>query len=116
MTVIGAKVHPTQVHIQITQIDDSESVRSALVRFERLSLPDDEDARNVALRFLKILTPVKCAKPLYDGNIVPPKEGELHRRSNVLYNRRSRAVDHNFNPPVWSVSRRRQRPTIPTIT
>jgi hypothetical protein len=32
------------------------------------------------LRYLKIITPVKCVIPLYDGRIVPPKEGELHRR------------------------------------
>ena len=32
------------------------------------------------LRFLKIIAPVKCVIPLYDGYIVPPKEGELHRK------------------------------------
>ena len=32
------------------------------------------------LRFLKMMTPVKCVKPLYDGHIVWPEEGELHRR------------------------------------
>jgi hypothetical protein len=34
------------------------------------------------LRILKIITPVKCVIPLYDGNIVPPEEGKLHRRFN----------------------------------
>jgi hypothetical protein len=32
------------------------------------------------LRYHKIITPVKCVIPLYDGSIVPPEEGELHRR------------------------------------
>ena len=32
------------------------------------------------LRFLKIITSVKCVIPLYDDSIVPPKEGEFHRK------------------------------------
>jgi hypothetical protein len=32
------------------------------------------------LRILKIITPLKCVIPLYDGFIVQPEEGELHRR------------------------------------
>ena len=32
------------------------------------------------LRFLKIITPVKCVIPHYDGHIVCPEEGELHRK------------------------------------
>jgi hypothetical protein len=32
------------------------------------------------LRYLKIITPVKCVIPLYDGCIVPPNEGELQRK------------------------------------
>jgi hypothetical protein len=31
------------------------------------------------LRYLKIITPVECVIPLYDGRIMPPKDGELHR-------------------------------------
>jgi hypothetical protein len=31
------------------------------------------------LRYLKIITPVKSVIPLYDGGIVKPGEGELHR-------------------------------------
>jgi hypothetical protein len=33
------------------------------------------------LRYLKIITPVKCLIPLYDGYIEQPEEGELHRGS-----------------------------------
>ena len=33
------------------------------------------------LRFFKIITPVRCVTPFYDGNIKQPKEGEPHRRS-----------------------------------
>ena len=33
------------------------------------------------LRFLKIITPLKCVIPLYDGYVYAPKEGELHRRA-----------------------------------
>ena len=32
------------------------------------------------LRFLKIITPVKCVIPLYDDYIRCPKEGELYQR------------------------------------
>ena len=32
------------------------------------------------LRFLKMITPVKCVIPSYDGYISLPKEGELHQR------------------------------------
>ena len=74
-----------------------------MVRFERLTLPDHKGTRNVVLRFLKILTPVKCVIPLYDGNIVPPKEGELHRRSSLRYHRGFVKVTiGEFDPPVWS--------------
>jgi hypothetical protein len=56
-------------------------VGSALARFERSTLPDHIGTRTVVLRFLKIITPVKCVIPLYDGRIAPPEEGELYRRS-----------------------------------
>jgi hypothetical protein len=32
------------------------------------------------LRYLKMITPVKCVIPLYDGRIVRPKEGELQQK------------------------------------
>ena len=78
--------HPTQVHIQITISRYSyidyfhEHVGSALVRFERSTLSNHEGTRTIVLRFLKIITPVKCVIPDYDDYICFPKEGELHRR------------------------------------
>jgi len=70
---------------------------SALARFERSTLPDHKGTRTVVLRFLKIITPVKCVIPNYDGFIVPPKEGELHRKFNT------RGANDKSNQPVWSV-------------
>jgi hypothetical protein len=76
-------------------IDDSNrSVGRALARFERSTLPDHIGTRIVVLRILKISTPVKCVIPDYGGYIVPPKEGELHRRTKVL--------TRISNPPAWS--------------
>ena len=66
-----------------------------MARFERSTLPDHEGKRIVVLRFLKIITPVKCVIPLYDGYIVPPKEGDLLRR---FY----RKVIDKLHPPAWS--------------
>jgi hypothetical protein len=51
-----------------------------LARFERSTLPEHKGTRTVVLRFIKIITPAKCVIPLYDGKIVPPKEGELHQK------------------------------------
>jgi hypothetical protein len=81
-----ASVHPTQVHTQISisYIDYShEFVGSALVRFERSTLPNHKGTRTVVLRFLKIITPVKCVVPHYDEYIYCPlaKEGELYQRN-----------------------------------
>jgi hypothetical protein len=67
-----------------------------LAGFERSTLPKHEGTRTVVLRFLKIITSVKCVIPSYDGYIVPPQEGELHRRSR-------KAID-KLNPPVWSAN------------
>ena len=98
MIVKRARVHPTQVHIQITISHYSyigyshDFVGSALARFERSTLPDHEGTRTVVLRFLKIITPVKCVLPLYDGFIGCPKEGELHRRTRYT------------SQSVWSVN------------
>jgi hypothetical protein len=50
------------------------------------------------LRILKIITPVKCVIPLYDGHIVQPEEGELHRR--YPHNLK---ITARLDPPVWSV-------------
>ena len=84
----------TNHHISIN--DSNKSIGSALVRFERSTLPEHVGTRTVVLRFLKILTPVKCVIPNYDGSIVPPKEGELHRK----YRKR---IFTRSNPPVWSI-------------
>ena len=46
-------------------------------RFERSTLPEHKGTRTVVLRFLKIITPVDCVIPLYDGYLCWPKEGEL---------------------------------------
>jgi len=55
---------------------------SALARFERSTLPEHKGTRTIVLRFLKIITPVKCVIPLdvHDDYMYYPKEGELHRR------------------------------------
>ena len=72
-----------------------EFVGSALVRLERSTLPDHKGTRTIVLRFLKIITPVMCVIPNYDGYISYPKEGELHQRDS-----RSGKLNHR----VWSVN------------
>ena len=65
-----------------SQIDSSDSsIGSVLARFELSTLPEHAGTRTVVLRFLKIITPVKCVVPRYDGYIRPPKEGELYQRA-----------------------------------
>jgi hypothetical protein len=78
----------------------NEFVGSALVRFERSTLPDHIGTRTVVLRFLKIITPVKCVIPLHDGKIAQPEEGELYRRSLS----RGKVVESNLKHVVWSVN------------
>ena len=53
-----------------------------MARFERSTLLEHklEGTRTVVLRFLKIITPVKCVVPLYDGSMRCPKEGELYMK------------------------------------
>ena len=97
----GRILDPTQVHIQVSisrysYTDDfHEFVGCALARFERSTLPDHKGTRTVVIRFLKIITPVKCVVPDYDDNVYCPKEGELHRRTG----RKSGKKAHE----VWSV-------------
>ena len=82
-------VSPTQVHIQVTPLDLLLYwlfVGSALARLERSTLPEQKGTRTVVLRFLKIIEPVKCVMPLYDGFICCPEEGELHRGKNKVWN------------------------------
>jgi hypothetical protein len=49
------------------------------------------------LRYLKIITPVKCVIPFYDGHIVQPEEGKLHRRT-------PRKTTVELDRLVWSVN------------
>jgi hypothetical protein len=65
-----------------------------LARFERSTLPEHKGTRTLVLRILKIITPVKCVITLYEGHIVPPQEGKLHRR----YPRNAKRLK---DPPVW---------------
>jgi len=66
---------------------------SALVRFERSTLPHHKGTRTAVLRFLKIITPVKCVIPSYDGYICCPKEGELYSRNR-----------NNKKQNVWTIN------------
>jgi hypothetical protein len=50
------------------------------------------------LRYLKIITPVKCVVHGYAGRIVQPEEGDFHRRFPW-----SAKNDFEQNQPVWSV-------------
>jgi hypothetical protein len=70
-----------------------------LARFERSTLRYHKGTRNLVLRYLKIITPVKCVIPLYDGYIMPPEEGELHRRSP-----KNLTDEMDSDRPVWSVN------------
>ena len=63
-----------------------------MARFERSTLPEHVGTRTIVLRFLKIITPVKCVMPLDDGYLCYPKEGELLRK--VLKD----------NQQVWSLN------------
>ena len=66
----------------------------ALAQFQRSSLPEHEGTRTIVLRFLKMITPVKCVVPLYDGYLSCPKEGELYMRTNR----------YTLKPEAWSVN------------
>jgi hypothetical protein len=68
-----------------------------LARFERSTLRCHKGTRTLVLRYLKIITPVKCVIPLYDGYIVQPEEGGLHRR------RIQKTVDE-LDRQVWGVN------------
>ena len=69
-----------------------------MARFERSTLPGHKGTRTVVLRFLKIITPVECVIPLYDGYIVQPKEGDLYRTWKSL-----RRIAPELDQPAWSV-------------
>ena len=84
----------TNHHLSID--DSNESVGSVLVRFERSTLPEHQGTRTVVLRILKIITSLKCVIPHYDGNVVMPEEGELHRRYR-------RYANYKPNLRVWNI-------------
>ena len=86
-----------RIQVTYSYIDYShEFVGSALARFERSTLPEHDGTRTVVLRFLKIITPVKCVIPHYDGYIGFPKEGDLYRRTTKY--------TLSMDQPVWSVN------------
>jgi len=70
----------------------------ALARFERSTLPHHEGTRTLVLRYLKIITPVKCVIPHNDGYIIQPEEGELHRTRSI------RKTDVELDRLVWSIN------------
>jgi hypothetical protein len=70
-----------------------------LARFERSTLRYHKGTRTLVLRYLKIITPVKCVIPFYDGYVVPPEEGELHRK----YTKNS-TYEMDSDRLVWSVN------------
>ena len=76
----GAYYTSSSFRYPLNLIDSSASIGNALARFERSTLPDHAGTRTIVLRFLKMITPVKCVMPLYDGYIACPKEGELYQR------------------------------------
>ena len=96
-TLVRIIAEYTNHHLSIDGYNN-KFVGSALVRFERSTLPEHKGTRTVVLRFLKIITPVKCVIPFHDSHIVSPEEGELYRRRRV-----GKPIDL-LNPPVWSVN------------
>ena len=73
-----------------------EFLGSILAQFERLTLPDHKGTRAIVLRFLRILTPVKCVFPLYDNYLCYPKEGELYQKT---FTRTVKVWSYNVDEP-----------------
>ena len=63
-----------------------------MARFERSTFPEHKDTRTVVLRILKIITPVKCVIPSYDGYVCVPEEGRLYMRPKVNTDKRQYQV------------------------
>jgi hypothetical protein len=103
---------PTQVHMQIaisqySNIEISrEFIGRALAQFERSTLPEHKDTRTVVLRILKLITPVNCVIPEYDGHVCSPKEGELFQRYTGNVKRKLRVWSLNIDKPSVKVVRR----------
>jgi hypothetical protein len=75
----------TKVRNQYSWVDDShKSIGSVLARFERSTRPDHEGTRTIVLRFLKIITPVRCVMS-YDGYIKQPTEGGLYQKGGKIW-------------------------------
>ena len=74
-------------------MDDSD--KSAGSALARSSLSEHEGTRTVVLHFLKIIVPVECVIPLYDGYVMLLKEGELHRFRKTI---------KTLDMPAWSVN------------
>ena len=80
-----------------------DSIGSALVRFERSTLPIHKGTRTVVIRIVKIITPVRCVTPNYNGVTVCPKEGELQRR---IYRRKKKIVEEAWGVNIDKKSKR----------
>jgi len=74
---------------------------SALARLERSTLPVHNGTRSIVLRFLKIITPVKCVISHYDsdGVICCPEEGELFRRNSNSDKKKHHVWGINIDKP-----------------
>jgi hypothetical protein len=59
----------------------SRPLGSALCCFERSNLPRHEGTRIAVIRIVKIISPVTCLYPNYNGPITLPVEGELVQRN-----------------------------------
>ena len=65
-----------------------------------------KESRTVVLRFLKIITPVKCVIPHYDGHISCPMEGELYQRHPAGPKARQKVWSVNIDKSVGPESAR----------
>ena len=57
---------------------------SALCCFERSNLPQDKGTPTAVIRIVKIISPVTCLYPNYNGPVTLPVEGELIQRNYKL--------------------------------
>jgi len=80
--------------LQFNAFSETPYTGIGLARFERSTLPVHKGTRTVVLRFLKIITPVKCVIPSYDGYIEQPEEGQLYRRHHR----------YRLGPKAWNVN------------
>jgi hypothetical protein len=62
----------------------SRLLGSALCCFERSNLPQHKGTRTVVIRIVKIISPVTCLYPNYNGPVTLPVEGELVHRNHKL--------------------------------